>query len=176
LSLLRFNDDQWRRLAVKGRIVGRRRLGEFAGLVTPHKILRWYRELIAASTTARRDAGPAGLPSSPTSNSSWSGWRRTTRPGVHAAGRGAGQPRHQIGRNTIKRVLRRHGLEPAPAPPRRAVSEYVEHYHLERNHQGVGSRLLTPAARAVRAANENAPVERRDRLGGLLNFYYRHTA
>src|SRR5262249_22817513 len=44
---LRFNDDQRRRLAVKGQIVGRRRLGEFAGLVTPETILRWYRELIA---------------------------------------------------------------------------------------------------------------------------------
>jgi hypothetical protein len=33
--------------AVKGKIVGRRRLGEFAGLVTPETILRWYRELIA---------------------------------------------------------------------------------------------------------------------------------
>src|SRR5215467_2944225 len=43
---LRFTDDQRRRLAVKGRIVGRRRLGEFAGLVTPETILRWYRELI----------------------------------------------------------------------------------------------------------------------------------
>jgi putative transposase len=44
---LRFTDDQRRRLAAKGRIVGRRRLGEFAGLVTPDTILRWYRELIA---------------------------------------------------------------------------------------------------------------------------------
>jgi hypothetical protein len=33
---LRFTDDQRRRLAVKGRIVGRRRLGEFAGVRPPH--------------------------------------------------------------------------------------------------------------------------------------------
>ena len=59
---------------------------------------------------------------------------------------------------------------------RRAVSEYVEHYHRERNHQGVGNRLLTPAEGAVRPANNNAPVERRERLGGLLNFYYRRAA
>ena len=43
-------DDLRRRLAIGGRIVGRRRLGEFAGLVTPDTILRWYRELIARST------------------------------------------------------------------------------------------------------------------------------
>ena len=59
---------------------------------------------------------------------------------------------------------------------RRAVSEYVEHYHRERNHQGVGNRLLTPAERAVRPANSNAPIERRERLGGLLSFYYRRAA
>jgi putative transposase len=59
---------------------------------------------------------------------------------------------------------------------RRAVSEYVAHYHRERNHQGVGNRLLTPGEPAVRPANGSAPVERRERLGGLLNFYYRRAA
>jgi hypothetical protein len=56
---LRFNDDQRRRLAVRGRIVGRRRLGELAGLVTPDTILRWYRELIARKYdgSARRRTG-----------------------------------------------------------------------------------------------------------------------
>jgi hypothetical protein len=56
---LRFTDDQRRRLAVKGRVVGRRRLGEFAGLVTPDTILRWYRELIARKYdgSARRRPG-----------------------------------------------------------------------------------------------------------------------
>jgi hypothetical protein len=48
---LRVTDDQRWRLAVKGRIVGRRRLGEFAGMVTPNTILRWYRELIARKPT-----------------------------------------------------------------------------------------------------------------------------
>jgi len=56
---------------------------------------------------------------------------------------------------------------------RRVVSEYVEHYHLERNHQGVGNQLLMPT---TRPANGNEPIERRERLGGLLNFYYRHAA
>ena len=59
---------------------------------------------------------------------------------------------------------------------RRAVSEYIEHYHHERNHQGVDNRLLTPAEQAVRPANGNAPVERLKRLGGLLNFYHRRAA
>jgi len=59
---------------------------------------------------------------------------------------------------------------------RRAVSEYIEHYHRERNHQGLGNRLLLPAELVARPANNNAPVECLERLGGLLNFYYRRAA
>ena len=56
---------------------------------------------------------------------------------------------------------------------RRAVSEFVEHYHLERNHQGLENKLLTQVAPP---ANDNLPIERRERLGGLLNFYFRRAA
>jgi putative transposase len=60
---------------------------------------------------------------------------------------------------------------------RLAISEFVEHYHLERNHQGLDNRLITTVAVA---ANENAdpaaPVTRRERLGGILNYYYRRAA
>jgi Integrase core domain len=48
--------------------------------------------------------------------------------------------------------------------------EYVEHYHRERNHQGLDNRLLQQAPLPRRAATH---VQRRDRLGGLLNFYHR---
>jgi hypothetical protein len=41
------NDDQRRRLAVKGKALGRKRLEEIGGLFTPDTILRWHRELIA---------------------------------------------------------------------------------------------------------------------------------
>lgn len=50
------------------------------------------------------------------------------------------------------------------------------HYHRERNHQSVGNRLLTPAEHPMRPANRNVPIERRERLGGLLNFYHRSAA
>ena len=36
-----------RRLAVKGKVLGRRRLAGLAGIVTPDTILRWYRTLVA---------------------------------------------------------------------------------------------------------------------------------
>lgn len=59
---------------------------------------------------------------------------------------------------------------------RMAVTEFVEHYHSERNHQGLGNRLVTAAAVPGTPSNENAPIGCRDRLGGLLKFYYRRTA
>ena len=44
---LRLTDDQRRRLAVKGKVLGRRRLADVAGIVTPDTILCWYRRLVA---------------------------------------------------------------------------------------------------------------------------------
>jgi hypothetical protein len=52
---------------------------------------------------------------------------------------------------------------------RRAITECVEHDHLERNHQGLDNRLITGTPAADRAG----PVRRRSRLGGLLNYYER---
>ncbi len=56
---------------------------------------------------------------------------------------------------------------------RRAVREYVAHYHIERNHQGVGNRLLQLLATV---STNNDPIQCRERLGGMLNFYYREEA
>jgi putative transposase len=317
---LRFTDDQRRRLAVKGRVLGRRVLDELAGLVTPDTILRWYRELIAAKYdgTARREAGRPGTASSlrdlvvrfATENPTW-GYTRIRDV--------LGNLGHVLARNTIKRILREHGLEPAPLRGRRmpwatflkahlgsisatdfftvevltlgglvryfvlfvidietrrvqiagivrqphgawmkqiarnltdnvdgflggkrylihdrdplftdefqellraagvnclklpahspnlnafaerfvlsiksecldklvllgerhlrlAISEFVEHYHLERHHQGLDNQLITPPPLAPTPANDNSPVVRRERLGGLLNYYHRRAA
>jgi hypothetical protein len=57
---------------------------------------------------------------------------------------------------------------------RHAVSEFVDHYHLERNHQGLDNRLIVTPFDS--GSNDNGPIGRRERLGGLLNFYYRHAA
>jgi putative transposase len=56
---------------------------------------------------------------------------------------------------------------------RRALREYLEHYHRERNHQGVGNVLLMQ--RNVETSN-HVPLTRRQRLGGLLNYYDRAAA
>ena len=44
---MKLTDAQPRRLAIKGKAIGRKRLGEVASIVTPDTILRWYRELVA---------------------------------------------------------------------------------------------------------------------------------
>jgi hypothetical protein len=41
------NDDQRRRLGVKGKVLGRKLLEEFGTLFTPDTILRWHRQLVA---------------------------------------------------------------------------------------------------------------------------------
>jgi hypothetical protein len=56
---------------------------------------------------------------------------------------------------------------------RRALNEYVEHYHAERNHQGKGNVLLFPSARK---ASRQLPVQCRERLGGLLRYYHQDAA
>ena len=53
------------------------------------------------------------------------------------------------------------------------LDEYVEHYHhQERNHQGVGNRLLF-AEDGLPTAGQ---IACRERLGGLLRFYHREAA
>ena len=56
---------------------------------------------------------------------------------------------------------------------RRAVREYVQHYHEERNHQGLSNRLIR--ARKL-ATTDDAAVRRYAWLGGMLNFYHREAA
>ena len=50
-----------------------------------------------------------------------------------------------------------------------AIAEYVEHYHRERNHQGLENRLISRQPVIAMTGR----VRRRPRLGGLLNFYQR---
>jgi transposase InsO family protein len=56
---------------------------------------------------------------------------------------------------------------------RRAVNEYSRHYHTERNHQGLGNKLLI---RSETQATATGPVKCHERLGGLLRYYYREAA
>ena len=49
------------------------------------------------------------------------------------------------------------------------MSEYVVHYHHERNHQGLGNKLIA----SIVPDRGQGRIRRRPRLGGLLNYYER---
>jgi putative transposase len=53
---------------------------------------------------------------------------------------------------------------------RKAVREFMTHYHSERNHQGIGNLLIVSDRLDT---NCRGPVRRRQRLGGMLNYYDR---
>jgi hypothetical protein len=58
---------------------------------------------------------------------------------------------------------------------RHALSEYVSHFHSERNHQGKDNVILFPVPED-RVGESNGEVQTRERLGGMLKFYYRDAA
>src|SRR6266550_1114847 len=57
---------------------------------------------------------------------------------------------------------------------RRALQQYLVHYHEERKHQGNDNRILFPSRQEARR-NKGA-VRCRERLGGLLKYYEREAA
>ncbi len=57
-------------------------------------------------------------------------------------------------------------------PLRKAIYEYFEHYHIERNHQGIGNELIEDMG----ASPKGGRVVSRERLGGTLRFYKRVAA
>src|SRR5215510_1964632 len=111
----RLTDDQRRRLAVKGHVLGRRHLAAIAGIVTPDTILRWYRRLVATKYNGSKTRRPGRPTTKPdiaalvvrmaNENPTW-GYTRI-RGGLKHLG-------HDVGRNTIKAILKDHGVEPAP--------------------------------------------------------------
>jgi hypothetical protein len=48
----------------------------------------------------------------------------------------------------------------------------MHHYHEERPHQGQGNELIAPKTTVIGTGR----IECRERLGGLLRFYYRDAA
>ena len=116
---LRFTDEQRMRLAVKAKLLGRRGLDELETLVTPDTLLAWHRKLIAKKWTyARKGPGRPHLAQEITDlvlrmareNTSW-GYDR-----IQGALANLG---HIVAPNTVKNILKRHGIEPAPEREKR---------------------------------------------------------
>ena len=55
----------------------------------------------------------------------------------------------------------------------KSVREYVEHYHRERNHQGLENELIEPEREDSAVVGT---IECRERLGGILKYYHRRAA
>jgi putative transposase len=58
-------------------------------------------------------------------------------------------------------------------PLERALGQFVTHYHTERNHQGLGNRIIDPGDEV---GEEDGDVRCRERLGGMLRYYHREVA
>ena len=56
---------------------------------------------------------------------------------------------------------------------RAAIQNFVAHYHYERNHQGLANKIICPQAHHF---GRDGEVHRHERLGGMLNYYYRDAA
>lgn len=112
---LRLTDDQRRRLAVKGKAIGRCALEEVATLVTPDTILAWHRKLIALKWTYKKRRRPGRPPimkqiadlavRMARENPRW-GYTR-----IQGALANLG---HRVARTTVANILKRHGIDPAP--------------------------------------------------------------
>jgi len=57
---------------------------------------------------------------------------------------------------------------------RRALEQYIVHYHEKRNHQGKDNRILFPSQ--TEARRNRGAMQCRERLGGLLRYYEREAA
>jgi hypothetical protein len=132
-------------------------LSELETLVTPDTLLRWYRKLVARKWdySHRRSLGRPRTKKTivdlvlrmALENPSW-GYTR-----IRGALANLG---HQVGRATIAHILKENGID-----------------HGERNHQGLDNQLLIPTRVAGKVG---IPVKRRERLGGMLSYYYREAA
>jgi putative transposase len=114
---LELTDDQRRRLAAKGRRLGRRVLRQVATIVTPDTILRWHRQLIARKWTFEpKRPGRPGIMREisslivrmATENPGW-GYMR-----IQGALKNLG---HGVARSTIAKVLKDNGILPSPDRP-----------------------------------------------------------
>ncbi|REK25516.1 MAG: hypothetical protein DWQ42_11235 [Planctomycetota bacterium] len=110
------NDDQRRRLAVRGKVLGRRLLGQVGTLFTPDTILRWHRQLVATKWDYSDRRKAIGRPRVrqqivelvlrlARENPRW-GYAR-----LQGALANLG---YEITATTVRNILKAHGIEPAP--------------------------------------------------------------
>ena len=136
---LRLTDEQRRRLAAKAKRLGRQTLSRVATIVTPDTLMRWHRRLIALKWTYEA--------------------KRVGRPGLMKA----------IARLIVRMAQENSGWGYCRIQGElKAVQAYLDHYHTERSHQGLGNEVIHRAGGAT-----VGEIRCRERLGGILKHYYR---
>jgi helix-turn-helix protein len=114
---LRLTDDDRRRLAARAYRLGRQALRQVGTIVTPDTLFRWHRQLIARKWTyGRTRSSRRGVlveirrlvVRMAEENPTW-GYTR-----IQGALKNLG---HRVGRSTIARILKAHGLPPVPERP-----------------------------------------------------------
>jgi len=127
---MRLTDNQRRRLAAKGRPLGRRILKRIATIVTPDTILAWHRRLIAAKWTyPHKRVGRPGIMEEirrlivemAEDNPSW-GYARIQGGLKHLD--------HRVARSTIAKTLKEHGIKPSPDRSMNWTTFIRSHAHL----------------------------------------------
>lgn len=128
------NDDQRRRLAVKGKVLGRKVMEEIGCLFTPDTILRWHRQLVAQKWdhSDKREKKPGRPPISEEivelvlklarENPDW-GYDR-----IEGALANLG---HEISDQSVSNILEAHGIEPAPERKRQTTWKTFLQSHWE---------------------------------------------
>ncbi|MET0165542.1 MAG: integrase core domain-containing protein [Vicinamibacterales bacterium] len=185
---IRFTDAERALLARKAKAVGRKALLELDTIVSPDTLLRWHRRLVAQkwNFAERRGAGRPGIMRHISALIVQMAQENPGRGYTRIQGALANLSQDS-GANVIRlppmspnlnayaerfvRSIKDECLDRmiliGQGSLRRAVAEYMEHYHLERNHQGLVNRLIVPMAMEAK----DGAVLRHVRLGGILNFY-----
>ncbi|QDT98571.1 helix-turn-helix domain-containing protein [Gimesia aquarii] len=111
------NDDQRRRLSVKGKVLGRKRHEQIGTLFSPDTILRWHKKLVTkkwdCSNRGKRKSGRPRLPGEAKQlviriakeNSCW-GYDRIADAVANVG--------YKISDESVRKILKEQGIEPAP--------------------------------------------------------------
>jgi hypothetical protein len=125
-ALLRLSDPLRSTLAKIGKRLGRSALPQVACVAKPDTILAWYRRLVAGKFDASKFRPSPGRP--------------LIAPEVEALIVRFARENSGWGQECLSKLILF-----GEASLRRALTEYIEHHHFERNHQGKGNLLLFPS-------------------------------
>ncbi len=181
---------------MKGKALGCKVLRGLATIVTPDTILRWHRELVAKKWDYSGRRGKVGRSRTKqeiaelivriaNGNPTW-GYDR-----IEGALQNLGitlcdtkvvllPPKSPNLNANIERFMRSMKSEClrkliffGEASLRRAFTEFSSHYHEERNHQGLDNNIIQPSSEVGRIKGN---IQHRERLGGMLSYYFRNAA